>query len=1063
MDKTKNSKGKQYWSILLLCSLIFCLGIGIAYGDSGEPLFTELTDETPFSSDVQSRLDMENQSPKSLRSRNMQLNLNALSKLERGRTKWAESIVLNLFNDVRLTTHKDRVERRSTGSVSWFGRIDGVDAGQAILVVRDGDITGNVRYDGNLIEIRPLANGIHIIKEIDLSAFPEDDCATRYDDTKPESFLVPDVPEVLDDASTIDVMTVYTPAARSAAGGTTQMNDLIQLAVDETNQSYANSGITQRVRLVHTAEVSYTEPGGSCSIYDYRNRLQDPGDGHMDVVHTLRNTYCADLVVLIVENGCGYCGVAYIMESVSTGFEDHGFCVVARDCATGYFSFGHEMGHLMSARHDWFVDPTNNSPFTYNHGYVDPGDDWRTVMAYGNACSGCTRIQYWSNPDVLYLGEPMGIAEGQPDAADNRKTLNNTAWTVANFRQSCYQVELPDLVVESIVFTPEVPEAGQSVNVSVTVRNVGLANAGGFYLDWYANRDTPPQPEKTEFGDRWVYISSLAAGASYTFNTTYTYSQPGFYRMYAFADTEFQVEEAEETNNELGPLYIMVGPCGCDLNNDKVCDMSDYFIFGQDWGRTDCFQPAADLTADLVSDDDTPTGFAEAKPSTAPATGRRKVNQTLEEGAQPSVAVPVVGNAKAVKGGDVDDKLQVPKADAERIWQRLDMLDPAGKQNAALQLEAAADVPDDMLAEIRKSEALWNSGNFSAAVDILKDLEAAGVALAAGIGWKTPKAMDGLDWSEGDVRVGTRADIVETHLDFDAETGNLFAVLRYRADPNYHWSVNISENNGASWSETYEWFASYEIKDTSAVVVDDYLYVGYVGAADFSEARIRRFMVASGGVDNVYGYRVVFDKSVAINEISLSSNADQGNSRLYYYAILADKRLIWHWTDQDGGIGYWSWTEQNTGVEDAYRGLDSAWNTGSTTGNLLIASYVGYVDSGGTISYPVIFLRYDNANWEEIELVASYRGGTSVSGFGDNLFCAYEQSNGIRYSVSYNGGDTWSAGSFLAPAGEIFANPAVTARGGQGSAIVYDIEAGAFDPVQFLYRSYYGPAHGMTR
>jgi hypothetical protein len=30
----------------------------------------------------------------------------------------------------------------------------------------------------------------------------------------------------------------------------------------------------------------------------------------------------------------------------------------------------------------------------------------------------------------------MGIAEGQPDAADDRKTLNNTAYTIANFRLS---------------------------------------------------------------------------------------------------------------------------------------------------------------------------------------------------------------------------------------------------------------------------------------------------------------------------------------------------------------------------------------------------------------------------------------------------------------------------------------------------------------------------------------------------------------------------------------------------------------------------------------------------
>ncbi len=61
-------------------------------------------------------------------------------------------------------------------------------------------------------------------------------------------------------------------------------------------------------------------------------------------------------------------------------------------------------------------------------------------MAYNTECSDhgfyCPRLQYWSNPDVLYEGVPMGVPEGSPYPADNRKTLNNTAYAVANFRVS---------------------------------------------------------------------------------------------------------------------------------------------------------------------------------------------------------------------------------------------------------------------------------------------------------------------------------------------------------------------------------------------------------------------------------------------------------------------------------------------------------------------------------------------------------------------------------------------------------------------------------------------------
>lgn len=31
--------------------------------------------------------------------------------------------------------------------------------------------------------------------------------------------------------------------------------------------------------------------------------------------------------------------------------------------------------------------------------------------------------------------------------------------------------------------------------------------------------------------------------------------------------------------------------CECDLNQDGVCDMNDYRLFGQDWGRDDCPMP----------------------------------------------------------------------------------------------------------------------------------------------------------------------------------------------------------------------------------------------------------------------------------------------------------------------------------------------------------------------------------------------------------------------------------------------------------------------------------------
>ncbi|MBU4263149.1 MAG: VCBS repeat-containing protein [Proteobacteria bacterium] len=43
-------------------------------------------------------------------------------------------------------------------------------------------------------------------------------------------------------------------------------------------------------------------------------------------------------------------------------------------------------------------------------------------------------------------------------------------------------------------------------------------------------------------------------------------------------------------------------PCECDLNIDGSCNMADWLLFGQDWGRTDCLDPGVVCECDLNTD-----------------------------------------------------------------------------------------------------------------------------------------------------------------------------------------------------------------------------------------------------------------------------------------------------------------------------------------------------------------------------------------------------------------------------------------------------------------------------
>jgi len=388
-------------------------------------------------------LSPDNIDEKVIRQRFVKIDFSLLRQTENNKkTVIAKQIDLNLFSDKIITAQFDHLVNNKSGSFTWIGQVQGEELMGVILTVRNNTMSGSISVRNKNYSIRSAGfDGIHIIKEDNHSKYPE--CMEPVP-TPERKFSVDEIG--YDDGSVIDIMVVYTQSARAVVGGTVAMETLIDQAVAETNTGYANSNITQRINLVHTAEIVYTELSGSSGWSTTLNRLTNDNDGYMDEVHSLRDTYGADLVIMIQNEGT-YCGLAWLNSN-----ESHGFSLVHYSCATGYYSFAHEMGHNMGARHDRYVDNTDFSNYTYNHGYVSIPGDWRTIMAYNTDCSEngdgyCTRLNYWSNPNIYYGGRIMGNAGGAGSGADNHLTLNNTANTIANFRQS--------VVAESItVSTP---------------------------------------------------------------------------------------------------------------------------------------------------------------------------------------------------------------------------------------------------------------------------------------------------------------------------------------------------------------------------------------------------------------------------------------------------------------------------------------------------------------------------------------------------------------------------------------------------------------------------------
>ena len=152
-----------------------------------------------------------------------------------------------------------------------------------------------------------------------------------------------------DNGGNFDLVVVWTKKAECKNAGLSNcqslssssseaMRALIELAVAETNTAYLNSGVHTQLNLVWMyRDSSYVETS-SQAFDNALTALRSSSDGKLDKVHTYRNQYGADLVAMIIDDS-QYCGLGYIGPR-----SDLMFSVTAWNCATGYYSFGHEIG-----------------------------------------------------------------------------------------------------------------------------------------------------------------------------------------------------------------------------------------------------------------------------------------------------------------------------------------------------------------------------------------------------------------------------------------------------------------------------------------------------------------------------------------------------------------------------------------------------------------------------------------------------------------------------------------------------------------------------------------------
>ena len=351
---------------------------------------------------------------------------------------------------VSISIKRTGIDILSDTEIAWKGIIQPSNGfeeiGNATFIVNDrGQITGTIDVDGIFYEIRSLGQGkIHALRAVKShvkNTTKKDLYSTEKDRTPNKEVHTYPIRHTSTSGSPCSnnvqqVLVVYTQNAENAVA---DIDATISLAMQETNEAYDNSNISNvEITLAHKQQVAFTETSLQNDIFNLKNSI---------TVENLRNQHDADIVVLLTDGSYGSGSIRGWANSVPAQ-DTTAYSIVEAEHATGSdYTFAHEVGHLQGAHHHP-DDPDNpmNSEFSYGYGhrfsYKPFLKDRRyrsTVMAGrplgndpgpGDEPEYYSRVKHFSNPYVQFRDKDTGIANER----ENWKAIRTTNSTIASFK-----------------------------------------------------------------------------------------------------------------------------------------------------------------------------------------------------------------------------------------------------------------------------------------------------------------------------------------------------------------------------------------------------------------------------------------------------------------------------------------------------------------------------------------------------------------------------------------------------------------------------------------------------
>lgn len=429
-------------------------------------------------------------------------------------------IAIELPTGETLIAKNERLDLHSKEMATWSGIIPGKPFSDVFFTYVGGAVHGHIQFESSTYDVQYGEGDIFLVRRLNIDSLPlnSNDALDAETGEKVENHrdsqshnsntnnTLPEIDseiEAASDTSKLTIIVGYNTDAKNEAGGTNQIKATIGTAVSGIQTGFNRGNIGKQVQLVHTVEFGFVQTSSmSSDLWAFRNN----GDSKMDAIHNLREQYKADLAsVVFGDPAGGACGVGYLLRkqggnppSLATR-KTTGFQATARDCIGGH-TFAHEVGHNLGNHHNPEVTNGSHGYETYSHGHQVQSKGYRTIMAY--SCSGCTRVLYFSNPNVGYNGAPTGTA-----AKDNVRSMKTTVpLMVQLFEDSAPSVTLSPSSVSK--------NEGQSFSLTASVSGFPVPT-----IKWYKN-NIQFTPSATN--GRSHTVSSATSGHSGTYKVVVT-------------------------------------------------------------------------------------------------------------------------------------------------------------------------------------------------------------------------------------------------------------------------------------------------------------------------------------------------------------------------------------------------------------------------------------------------------------------------------------------------------------------------------------------------------------